>query len=143
MQNNAAITKTLQVLSDDFVCTRENVLWLIGSADFYEQCQEFQGLQPLVKQLANFIKSKGLGKSEARLGTNCSHCDGHKAMRAQGQLIDNFAKIFFWLYDHRKIKALKKVRAYASNKHNKLYRRVLLAYSGPATGNKDRLAVVE
>lgn len=143
MQNNAVTTKTSQVSSDDFVCTRENVLWLLGSIDFYEQCQEFQQLQPVVKQLSEFIKTKGLGKSGPALGSNCTHCDGHKAMRAQGQLIDNFAKIFFWLYDRRKIKALRKVRAYASNKHGKPYKRILLAYSGPATKNKDRLAIVE
>lgn len=98
-------------------------------------------LRQSVKQLSVFMRKHGLISSKTAVG--CTHCNAFKAMRWQAQLLDAFAYIFIWLSDNGKIEELRLLKEFINAKKDKKFRRILLAYAGKATGNKERLIIVD
>ena len=72
----------------------------------------------------------------------CTGCGARKALKAQAQLLDGFAKIFLWLHDQDRMGELDTLRQYVSAERKSPCDRLILAYSGKATANQDRLVVV-
>ncbi len=140
MPKNAGSTNQLQVSPDDFVCVKDNVLWLLGHKQFYMRCVAFKPLQANVAQLLAFMEKHGLLGGDIR---SCKNCDIFKVIGAQGQLLDNFAKILIWLYDRGRMDELRGVLRFVSDAKRRPYRRLILAYAGKATGKAHRLVIVE
>ncbi len=144
MPSNEDTTKISQVSTDDFVCNRANLLWLMSHSSFYDFCRPFKQLEPLTKELIEFMKKHGMLKSDETVDlSKCTRCDAWVAAKAQARLLDGFAQIFLWLYDRGRIGDLRKVRDFAGAARRQTYRRIVLAYSGKATKKRERLAVVE
>ena len=141
MPNNADTTRISPVSSDDFICNKDNVLWLLGHRKFYAEFTSFAQMQRSVEELAQFMKNKGL--TTRALTSNCTHCDAFKALRAQAQLVDGFARIFIWLGDNGRMQELRRLGVFVSLIKGMQFKRVFGAYSGPATKKKERLVIVE
>jgi len=141
MPNNADTMKQLSVSNDDFICNRENVLWLLGFDKFYDNCSAFSRLKDQVYQIHTYMKTHGMLKKTK--GTGCSGCDAHKIRRAQIQLLRNFVTIFTALYDAGNILELQKVLDFASFVKARKYNRMILAVPGKIMGTRERLIVVE
>ena len=134
-------TRISQVSSNDFLLNKTNVIWLLSHRKFYTNFPSFAPLQRPVEELATFMREKGL-MSKA-LAPGCTRCDALKAWQAQGRLLDGFAKIFIWSSDHGRMQELKRLRIFVGRLKRKSFKRVILAYSGPATKKKERLVIVE
>jgi len=141
MPNYEATTKTLSLASNDFICNKENVLWLLGQVDLYTACPTFKPLLAQVKQLKKFITTHGLDAGKRAPG--CTNCNARKAHKGQAQLVSNFARIFLWLYDADKMAELSNLRSFISAKKHQVYKRVILAHAGKATQGRERLVIVE
>jgi hypothetical protein len=133
--------RTSRVSSDDFLCNKSNVLWLLGHKGFYKHCPAFAQLLSSVTELATFMQKKGLDGSA--LNTDCTKCDGLKALRAQASILDGFAQIFLWLYDHDRMQELQKLRGFVSAAKRKPFQRVVLAYAGKAAKKRERFVIVD
>ena len=118
----------------DFYCTKENVLWILGHTRFYEECMAFGQLKYAAKQLSDYVRT---------LNPGCRWCAAHKAVAFQTKLLDAFAKIFFWLYDRGRLDDIRLVLDFVVKHKSEPFDRIVMAYSGPSTELKDRIATVE
>ena len=146
MHGNEVTMKTLQVSINDFICNRENVLKLLSQSGFYDACDSFKQLQPHVLELSEFVKKHNMVGVSAKKKPSCSKCDMWKVYRAQKQLIEGFAKIFFWLYDNNKLENLRQVLKFACAVEGKKFTRLILASSqktGKGKKEANRVAIVE
>lgn len=134
---DADTTKPSPVSSTDFLLNRENILGLLSRPNFFNVCPGFIKIKDHVKQLSEFIK-ENVNTSD---GKKCSNCAKARALRGQMQIVDNFVKIFVWLHNTGKIKELSDLKEFINA--SKTYRRIVLAYSGPATNKKPVYIVLE
>ena len=136
-----AITRTLSVDGNDFLCNRQSILWLLGFKKFYNACPTFRPLWSHARGVSAFIKKHGLGGGKGKPG--CRNCQAAHASKAQVLLVDNFAKIFIYLHEADRMEELRQLMVFASTMRKRSYKRVILAYAGKATKNKERLLVVD
>lgn len=141
MPKNVASTNQLQVSSSDFVCTRENVLWLLGYKAFYKHCPSFNQLLPAVEKLVQYMQSHGFTGDPAT--KECKRCDVFRVVANQNVLLDSFAQILLWLNDTGRIQELQTLKNFVSEAKKVEFKRVILAYAGKATKKRDRLVIVE
>lgn len=142
MPDNEGSTRTLQACSDDFICTKDNVLWLLSHSQFFDSCTAFKNLQPSVIELIDYMREHGM-TLDSPFKKGCKGCDVFKVFRAQRIILDAFAKIFIWLNDNDRMQELLKVREFASAAKRRRFRRIILAYAGKATKGRNRLVAVE
>lgn len=138
MPTEEATTNQLLPASDDFICTRENVLWLMSQQEIYSICPAFRPLENATKQLSSFIKRLS---TEADTGRKCSRCSAIKITKSQNTLLDAFAGIFLRLYDTGRIKELQTLKEFVAKTRAKSGR-LILSYSGKSAQNKERLVVI-
>lgn len=141
MRKNAASTKTLQASKDDFVCTRENVLWLLGYESFYKHCPSFEQLWLPARQMSEYMRANGFADGDPTDG--CGRCDIFKVLAWQNMLLDGFAEILLWAYDAGRMQELRTLKAFASAAKRLQFKRVILVYAGKATKKKERRVIVE
>lgn len=124
--------KTIQVESNDFLCTLESVFDLLGRDVFYTKCPKFNPLKAQLAQVAEFVKTQ----------TKCSGCTYAKVQNAKRQIIDNFARVVFWLADNNKTDELAAILKAVTEIYEIQYNRLLLVYAGKAANNQKRTVVV-
>lgn len=122
--------------SGSFLLTRDNVLWLLSCRDFYHACPSFKPFLAYVEKLSEFIKRVNIG------GAACKKCDAARAYKAQSQLLNAFAERFIAVHDAGKLDELLRLRQVVE-RNGRRADKVMLAYAGKATKNRERVIIVE
>lgn len=121
--------------ASDFVLTRDNVIWLLSCRDLYRVCPSFRPFLTYVEKLSEFIQ-------RVNNAATCKKCDIARAYKAQAQLLDAFAKRFIEIYDAGRLDELLQLRGVVE-KNGRSADRIILAYAGKTTKNRERVIIVE